>query len=237
MAERKKNYDQNRREAMYWAEEWALKQRRKKILIVLGAVAVAVVLGFAINYISILGSRTVFHSEEEMRAAIQGRYATDTFEDFYIEGDDVTLTYYNMSHYDRDYAERYGYDEYDDSIYEDKIEKWDYRRGVIKFHWMSDVYVDKDGNLVYYQQVFKKTDKPAPEPIDPSTLNNYHPEGEEEALPEEGEDIQAEDGTEENTEDGGMGAAEKQQENLEETQEAAEEAGVIPESEDKPDAV
>ena len=144
----KKNYDQNRRDAMYWAEEWAIKQKRKKIFIALGALVAIVVLGFAINYLSILGSRTVFHSEEEMRAAVQGRFATDYFEDIYFEGDDVTLTYYNMSHYDREYAERYGYDEYDDSVYEDKVEKWDYRRGVIKFHWMSEMYVDRDGNLV-----------------------------------------------------------------------------------------
>ena len=232
----KKNYDQNRRDAMYWAEEWAIKQKRKKIFIALGALVAVVVLGFAINYLSILGSRTVFHSEEEMRAAVQGRFATDYFEDIYFEGDDVTLTYYNMSHYDREYAERYGYDEYDDSVYEDKVEKWDYRRGVIKFHWMSEIYVDRDGNLVYYSQVFKKTDEPAPEPIDPSTLNNYHPEGEEDALPEDGGELQTGDETEDITDDGGLGAAEEQQENLEETQEAAEEAGVIPESEDQPDA-
>ena len=232
----KKNYDQNRRDAMYWAEEWAIKQKRKKIFIALGALVAVAVLGFAINYLSILGSRTVFHSEEEMRAAVQGRFATDYFEDIYFEGDDVTLTYYNMSHYDREYAERYGYDEYDDSVYEDKVEKWDYRRGVIKFHWMSEMYVDRDGNLVYYSQVFKKTDEPAPEPIDPSTLNNYHPEGEEDALPEDGGELQTGDETEDITDDGGLGAAEEQQENLEETQEAAEEAGVIPESEDQPDA-
>ena len=171
-----------------------------------------------------------------MRAAIQGRFATDAYEDLVFEGDDVTLTYYNMSHYDRDYAERYGYDEYDDSVYEDKVEEWDYRKGVIRFHWMSEIYVDKAGNLVYYHQVFKKTDEPAPEPIDPSTLGNYHSEGEEEALPEEGEDLQASDGSEDISDDGGLGAAEEQQENREETQEAAEEAGVIPESEDQPDA-
>ena len=78
--------------------------------------------------------------------------------------------------------------------------------------------------------------EPAPEPIDPSTLGNYHSEGEEEALPEEGEDLQASDGSEDISDDGGLGAAEEQQENREETQEAAEEAGVIPESEDQPDA-
>ena len=236
MAGKNNNYDQNRREAMYWAEEWSLKQRRKKVFLALGAVVAAVIIGYAIYYLSILGSRTVFHSEEEMRAAIQGRFATETYEDIVFEGDDVTLTYYNMSHYDRDYAERYGYDEYDDSVYEDKVEEWDYRKGVIRFHWMSEIYVDKAGNLVYYQQVFKKTDEPAPEPIDPSTLGNYHSEGEEEALPEEGEDLQASDGSEDISDDGGLGAAEEQQENREETQEAAEEAGVIPESEDQPDA-
>ena len=236
MAGKNNNYDQNRREAMYWAEEWSLKQRRKKVFLALGAVVAAVIIVYAIYYLSILGSRTVFHSEEEMRAAIQGRFATETYEDIVFEGDDVTLTYYNMSHYDRDYAERYGYDEYDDSVYEDKVEEWDYRKGVIRFHWMSEIYVDKAGNLVYYQQVFKKTDEPAPEPIDPSTLGNYHSEGEEEALPEEGEDLQASDGSEDISDDGGLGAAEEQQENREETQEAAEEAGVIPESEDQPDA-
>lgn len=235
MAGKNKNYDQNRREAMYWAEEWALKQKRKKLFIALGSVAAVVVIGFAIYYLSILGSRTVFKSEEEMRSAIQGRFASSMYEDFYFEGDDVTLTYYSVSHYDRDYAESYGYEEYDDSVYEDKVEKWDYRTGTIKFRWMSDVYVDRNGDLVYYSQVFKKTDEPAPEPIDPSTLKNYNPEGEE-AAQEESEDLQAAEGSEDNAEDGAAGAAEKQQENLEETQEAAEEAGIIPESEDQPDA-
>ena len=71
----KKNYDQNRRDAMYWAEEWAIKQKRKKIFIALGALVAVVVLGFAINYLSILGSRTVFHSAEEMRAAVRTVYS------------------------------------------------------------------------------------------------------------------------------------------------------------------
>ena len=55
MADKNKSYDQNRREAMYWAEEWSLKQRRKKLYIALAAVAAAIVVGFAIYYLSILG--------------------------------------------------------------------------------------------------------------------------------------------------------------------------------------
>ena len=80
-------------------------------------------------------------SEEEMRAAMQGRFVYDMYEDFYFEGDTVTKTYYSISHYDREYAEQYGYEEYGDSVYEDTVVKWDYRRGVIKCKWMEDIIV------------------------------------------------------------------------------------------------
>ena len=105
MADKRKNMDQNRRDAMYWAQEWQFKQKRRKILIGVGAVVAVVVIGFLINYISILGSRKTFSSEEEMRAAMQGRFVYDMYEDFYFEGDTVTKTYYSISHYDREFAE------------------------------------------------------------------------------------------------------------------------------------
>ena len=88
MSEKRNTYDQNRRDAMYWAEEWRIKQRKRKILIAIGAVVAVIALGFIINYISILGSRTVFSSEEEMKAYVQGRFAAERYVEFDFDGDD-----------------------------------------------------------------------------------------------------------------------------------------------------
>ena len=236
MAEKRKNMDQNRRDAMYWAQEWQFKQKRRRIFIWIGAVAAIIVIGFLINYISILGSRKTFSSEEEMRAAMQGRFVYDMYEDFYFEGDTVTKTYYSISHYDREYAEQYGYEEYGDSVYEDTVVKWDYRRGVIKCKWMEDIIVNKDGTISYYHVKFTKTDEPAPEPIDPSTQKNYNGDSAEEgstdgpeSVPgiEEGSDPLSDDSLSEEEKE----ALETEQKSLEETQEAAEKAGVLPEGE------
>ena len=142
---------------------------------------------------------------------MQGRYAIDRdYEDIIIEGDEITLTYLSFSHYDRSYAEKYGYDySGEDSVYNDRVEKWDFRNGVIRTQWMGDLVVDKNGNIrrgKSYYGTFYKTDKPRPEPIDPSTLSN--PEG----------DMDAEISTEEEE------ALEGLQEDLESTEDAAEDA-------------
>ena len=221
MASRNKITDQNRREAQYWAEEWRIRQKRNRILTALAVAVGVVLLGFIIHYVSIFGSRTIFSSEEEMRSAVQGRFESDWgYEDIFIEGENLTLTYYDRSHYDRDYAEKYGYSEYGDSVYEDKIEKWDYRRGVIKLKWMDDITVDKKGRLVYYHQEYTHTDKPMPDPIDPSTLSNYQDDeadSETPAEPELSEEEQAE--------------LDIKEESQQETEEAAEDAGILPEGE------
>ena len=142
---------------------------------------------------------------------MQGRYAIERDSaDIIIEGDDITLTYLSFSHYDRQFAERYGYDySGEDSIYEDHIEEWDYRNGVIRTQWMGDIFVDKNGNIRRgdnYYSTFFKTDKPRPEPIDPSTLTN--PEGDINA------DISAEDEQ----------LFEEREEIIESTEDAAEDA-------------
>ena len=153
MAEKRKNMDQNRRDAMYWAQEWQFKQKRRRIFIWIGAVAAIIVIGFLINYISILGSRKTF-----------------------------------------------------------------------------------DGTISYYHVKFTKTDEPAPEPIDPSTLKNYNGDSAEEgstdgpeSVPgiEEGSDPLSDDSLSEEEKE----ALETEQKSLEETQEAAEKAGVLPEGE------
>lgn len=144
---------QDRRDAMHWAEEWRIRQRNKRILLIVLAIVAVAVLAFIINYVSIMVSRTTYASEEEMKAALQGRYETDYAEDIVIEGDKVTLTYYNQSHYDLEYAEKYGYSDYEDSVYDDEVVEWDYRRGQIKLQWMDTITVDKEGNLVYYHQI------------------------------------------------------------------------------------
>ncbi len=225
-----KNMNQDRRDAMHWAEEWRIKQRNKRILLIVVAIIAVALLGFIISYVSIMVSRTTYASEEEMRSALQGRFASDYSEDIVIEGDTLTLTYYNRSHYDLEYAEKYGYSEYEDSMYDDEIVEWDYRRGEIKLKWMDTITVDKEGILVYYHQQFKKTSEPKPTPIDPSILSQYKQDYEDSL-----------DGQEEGTEDGSDTAAsgtemteeeqeaqDKTEESLEKTQESAEDAGVEP---------
>ena len=220
---------QDRRDAMHWAEEWRIKQRNKRILLIVVAVLAVALLAFIINYVSIMVSRTTYASEEEMKAALQGRYETDYAEDIVIDGDSLTLTYYNQSHYDLEYAEKYGYSDYEDSVYDDEVVEWDYRRGQIKLKWMDTITVDKSGNLVYYHQQYKRTNEPKPTPLDPSLLSQYK-QGYEDGLNAGEEDADSSDDaasgaglTEEEQE-----AQDAVQESQDETQAAAEEAGVEP---------
>lgn len=220
---------QDRRDAMHWAEEWRIRQRNKRILLIVLAIVAVAVLAFIINYVSIMVSRTTYASEEEMKAALQGRYETDYAEDIVIDGDSLTLTYYNQSHYDLEYAEKYGYSDYEDSVYDDEVVEWDYRRGQIKLKWMDTITVDKSGNLVYYHQQYKKTNEPKPTPLDPSLLSQYK-QGYEDGLNAGEEDADSSDDaasgaglTEEEQE-----AQDAVQESQDETQAAAEEAGVEP---------
>ena len=203
--------DQDRRDAAAWAKEWQIRQKNRRLLMVLGGLLVIAFIGYMINFTIVHVERTTFKSVEDMRKAMQGRYAIERdYEDIIIEGDEITLTYLSYSHYDREYAERYGYDySGDDSVYEDHIDKWDYRNGVIKTQWMGDIIVDKNGNIRRgdrYYSTFYRTDKPRPEPIDPSTLSN--PEG----------DADADISTEEEE------AFEEREESLESTEDAAEDA-------------
>ena len=220
---------QDRRDAMHWAEEWRIRQRNKRILLIVLAIVAVALLAFIINYVSIMVSRTTYASEEEMKAALQGRYETDYAEDIVIDGDSLTLTYYNQSHYDLEYAEKYGYSDYEDSVYDDEIVEWDYRRGQIKLKWMDTITVDKSGNLVYYHQQYKRTNEPKPTPLDPSLLSQYK-QGYEDGLNAGEEDADSSDDaasgaglTEEEQE-----AQDAVQESQDETQAAAEEAGVEP---------
>ena len=169
---------------------------------VLGGIALIAVMIWAVRFAIIHIERTTFGSVEEMRAAMQGRYAIERdYEDIYIEGDKITLTYLSFSHYNREYAERYGYDFEEDSVYEDDVVEWDYRHGVIKTYWMGDIIVDKNGNIRrgdYEYSTFYRTDKPRPEPIDPSTLNSIEgyinadiTEEEEELVEERSDELEA----------------------------------------------
>ena len=205
--------DQDRRDAAAWAKEWYIRKRNRRLLIALAAVLLIAAAAYLINFTVVHVERTTFHSVEDMRKAMQGRYAIESdYEDIIIDGDEITLTYLSFSHYDRSYAEKYGYDySGDDSVYEDHVEKWDFRNGVIKTHWMGDLIIDKNANIRRgdsYYETFFKTDKPRPEPIDPATLEN--PDG----------DINADLSTEEEE------ALEELQEDLESTEDAAEDAEI-----------
>ena len=115
-----------------------------------------------------------------------------------IEDDIITLTYLSYSHYDRSYAERYGYDYEQDSEHKDTIVKYDYKHGVLKTEWMDDLIIDSDGNIRRGKySTYYKTDRPRPEPIDPATLNNPDgdpdadlPDGTEEAVEERDESLE-----------------------------------------------
>ena len=202
--------DQDRREALAWAQEWKIRRKNRRMIIIFGSVAAVLVFILVAGQISTLLTRSTFGSAEEMREAMQGRYSYDRYyEDVVIEGDDLTLTYWSYSHYDRDYAEKYGYDAEEDSVYKDRVVKWDYRHGIMKTEWMGDFYVDKDGNLLRGKyNIFYKTNAPRPDPIDPSTLGSTS-EGADAITDTEEEIIQ------------------EREESIEETQEAAEEAGAI----------
>ena len=209
--------DQDRRDAAAWAKEWQIKRKNRRLIYALTGLLAVALIGYLISFIVIHTERTTFRSAEEMRAALQGRYEeSQYYEDVIIEGDQITLTYYEMSHYDREYAERYGY-EYDmeDSVYDDRIVEWDYRHGVIKTKWMGDIIVDKNGNIRRndrYYDTYYKTDKPRPEPIDPSTLNNPEGNADAEISPEE------------------ESAIEEREQDLEATDDAAEDAGTTDEN-------
>ena len=203
--------NQDRRDAAAWAKEWQIRQKNRRLLMALGFLLLLAVIGYMIHFTIVHVERTTFKSVEDMRKAMQGRYAIERdYEDIIIEGDEITLTYLSFSHYDREFAEKYGYDySGEDSVYDDHIEEWDYRNGVIRTQWMGDIIVDKNGNIRRgdrYYSTFYKTDKPRPEPIDPSTLSN--PEGDINA------DISAEDEQ----------LFEEREEIIESTEDAAEEA-------------
>lgn len=204
--------DKDRRDAAAWAKEWYIRKKNRRLLYALAAIVLVFVIWQAISFAVVHTQRTTFKSEEDMRKAMQGRYVIEYYyEDIVIEGDDITLTYLAFSHYDRDYAEQYGY-EYDDedSVYQDRVEEWDYRHGVIRTSWMGDIIVDKDGNIRRgddFYNIFYKTDEPRPEPIDPATLGKPEDEEDEEAVLEVEAMIEARD------------------ESLESTDEAAKEAG------------
>ena len=201
--------DQDRREAAAWAEDWRIRKKNRTLYTVIGVVIALVLLGIGINYAVLRMNRMSFESADAMREAMQGRFSIESsYMDIIIEGDDVTLTYWACSHYDRRYAEEYGYDADEDSVYTDRVVKWDYKRGVMKTEWMGDLVVDRDGNIKRGKYTtFYRTDRPRPEPLDPATLGKGTETLDGNGLSEEDE-----------------AAAEEREESLEETQEAAEEA-------------
>ncbi len=208
--------DQDRRDAAAWAEEWRIKHKNRKIIGVIAVIAFIVFVVWGASRVAEIMNRTIFSSEAEMREAMQGRFAIERwYEDIIIEGDEVTLTFLSMSHYDRDYAERHGYDYEEDSVYHDRVVEWDYRHGVIRMEWMSEMIVDKKGNIRRYgNTTYYRTNKPRPEPIDPATLNYNGSAGNTDdsagTSEESGNEIEA------------------REESLEATQEAASAAGVVP---------
>ena len=172
--------DQDRRDAAAWEQEWRIRKKNRRLIIVIVAALTVAAFACALSYIVPMLTRSTFPSEEAMRSAMQGRFAYESgYMDVVIEGDDLTLTYWSYSHYNRSYAEQYGYDAEEDSVYEDRIVDWDYRRGIIRTEWMGEYYVDRKGNLERGKYTtFYRTDKPRPEPIDPSTLDSKEGSGE-----------------------------------------------------------
>jgi hypothetical protein len=86
--------DQDRRDAAAWAKEWQIRQKNRRLLLALGLILLLAVVGFIVNFAIVQVERTTFGSVEDMRKAMQGRYAIERdFEDVIIEGDEITLTY------------------------------------------------------------------------------------------------------------------------------------------------
>ena len=103
--------DQDRRDAAAWAKEWQIRQKNRRLLMALGFIALLALIGYMIYFTIVHVERTTFKSVEDMRKAMQGRYAIERdYEDIIIEGDEIILTYMSFSHYDREFAEKYGYD-------------------------------------------------------------------------------------------------------------------------------
>ena len=205
--------DQDRRDAEAWAKEWYIRQKNRRLLMVLAGALLIAVLVFAVRFAIVQLERTTFSSEEEMRAAMQGRYAIERdYEDIYIEGDTVTLTYLAYSHYNREYAERYGYNyDEEDAVYEDTVIEWDYRHGVMKTYWMGDIIVDKNGDIRrgdYSYSTFYRTDAPRPEPVDPATLDDDQTDAGDELTPEEEEEVEVRNEELEETQAAAAAAAE-----------------------------
>ena len=205
--------NQDRRDAEAWAKEWYIRQKNRRLLMVLAGALLIAVLVFAVRFAIVQLERTTFSSEEEMRAAMQGRYAIERdYEDIYIEGDTVTLTYLAYSHYNREYAERYGYNyDEEDAVYEDTVIEWDYRHGVMKTYWMGDIIVDKNGDIRrgdYSYSTFYRTDAPRPEPVDPATLDDDQTDAGDELTPEEEEEVEVRNEELEETQAAAAAAAE-----------------------------
>ena len=104
--------NQDRRDAAAWAKEWQIRQKNRRLLMVLGALLAIAFIGYMINFTIVHVERTTFKSVEDMRKAMQGRYAIERdYEDIIIEGDETpSVLLCHTATYDRVYAERYGYD-------------------------------------------------------------------------------------------------------------------------------
>lgn len=205
--------NQDRRDAEAWAKEWYIRQKNRRLLMVLAGAILIAALVFVVRFAIVQLERTTFASEEEMRAAMQGRFAIERdYEDIYIEGDTITLTYLAYSHYNREYAEQYGYNyDEEDAVYEDNVIEWDYRHGVIKTYWMGDIIVDKNGDIRrgdYSYSTFYRTDAPRPDPIDPATLDDSEADENAGLTPEEEEDVEVRSEELEETQEAAAAAAE-----------------------------
>lgn len=153
--------DQDRQDAQNWANEWSIRNKNKKTIIAIVAILIGVLIFIGLKYVSIMVSRTTYGDTTDMRESMQGRYVYDEYQEIVIDGDTVYLTYYDVREYDpnsddNQYNPFTG--SYLDSTYDDKVTKWDYKKGVIETSWLGDLIVDTDMNIIYNERTFKKTD-------------------------------------------------------------------------------
>ena len=59
--------DQDRRDAAAWAKEWYIKQRNRRVLMVLGVIAAIALIAYMVNFAIVHVERTTFKSVEDMR--------------------------------------------------------------------------------------------------------------------------------------------------------------------------
>ena len=64
---KKKEMDQDRRDAAAWAKEWQIKRKNRRLLYVLAGILAIALIGYLISFLVVHTERSTYGSEEDMR--------------------------------------------------------------------------------------------------------------------------------------------------------------------------